>query len=247
MHAEPVFVFGSTLNGQHDKGMAAVAMKHYGAQAGKGSGAAGNSYAVPVWNSEGKLLPLSVIGNYADSLFSHARKHGEQIFQVMRLGCDEGDYPDSEVAELFRKAPGNCQLSGLWQRCHNPRATVRLVLLDPAVLLKQAVVQRLVDDYFAVNAPLWSAPIEIVSVGPAASIVANDAYARSRKYLHRIIGESREHFGTDAPVMRDLKAVWYATHLLCLSDPSSTANRMQVRLISAASRGGLSVDDISVE
>lgn len=246
--SEPVFVFSSTLSGAHDKGAGALAVKYHGAQAGKASGPVGNSYAIPVWNTDGFPLPFSVIKNYVEAFLAYAGKNPALRFQVSRIGCEDAGQSDAQMVALFKRPPENCMLPGVWLRVLDPQATLRIIVLDPNAMLKTPEVQRRLDDYFSLNLPLWGASgVEIVSVGPAASIVANDAYARARGYLHRISSENRDYYGADAAAMRDAKAAWYASHLLCISDPDSTSNRAQVRLVTVATRNALSVDDINLQ
>jgi len=84
--------------------------------------------------------------------------------------------------------------------------------------------------------------VEIVSVGQPKSMVANDVYARAHNFRHRIIGANQDYYRGDIELARATKAVWYATHMVCFVDPDQTNDRRQVRLISMASRNGLTVE-----
>ena len=245
--AEPVYVFGSTLSGIHEKGPAAIALRYHGAEPGRGSGPAGNSYAIPVTAADRQPLSLSVIGNYVDSFLNHAARNPAESFFINRLGCDMGGCNDEDIAAMFKAAPNNCLLPGIWLKHLRRDMPVRLIILDAGYLMTKSYVQERLDQYLSLNLPLWDAPLlEIVSAGLPKSVVANDKFARSRGYIHRIIGENRGLYGSHAPAVRDAKAVWYGTHLISLSDPNTTSRREEVRLMSLASLQGLSVDDLQI-
>ena len=245
--AEPVFVFASSLSGMHEKGPAAIAQRYHGAESGKGSGPAGNSYAIPVTAADGQPLPLSVISNYVDSFLNHAARHPTETFFINRLGCDMSGANDNDRAAMFKAAPNNCLLPGIWLKQLRRDLPVRLIILDAGGLMTRPYIQERLDQFLSLNMPLWDAPsLEIVSAGLPKSVVANDKFARSRGYNHRIIGENRALYGSHAPAVRDGRAVWYATHLISLSDPNTTSRREEVRLMSLASWHGLIVDDLEI-
>jgi hypothetical protein len=149
------------------------------------------------------------------------------------------------MARLFAGAPPNCQLPGVWLRLNDPRQPVRLLLFDPGAHLKTPAAQEQLGRYLALNAPLWNAPaVELVSVGPARAIVANDAAARRLGLRHRVIGASEQAFGRDAPLVAEVRAVWYATHFLSIYDFDQTALPQQVRITGFATRGGLAIDQL---
>lgn len=244
---EPVFVFGSNIAGRHDGGAGAFAVAFHGAVAGQGSGPQGNSYAIPTQNSEFQALPLAVIKNYVDGFLQYAEKHSPQLFQVTRVGCGSAEYKDEQMAPLFKRAGANCLLPGLWLRVLGSTSTPRIIILDPLALLGHQNAQQCLDEYFSLNLPLWGAKsVEIVSVGQSKSLVANDAYARRRKFRHRIIGANPDYYGAEADLARNTKAVWYATHLIWITDPEQTTTRRRVRLISMATRYGLMVDEVVI-
>jgi hypothetical protein len=244
---EPVYVFGSNLSGNHAKGPAAIALRYHGAESGKGTGPAGNSYALPVTSAEGQPLPLSVIRNYVDSFINHAARNPDTRFFVNQLGWEAGGGNAAEIAALFKNAPKNCLVPGVWLRRYRQDLPVRLIVLDAAALMTRSYIQERLDQFLTINLPLWEASsLEIVSAGLPKSVAANDQFARSRGYLHRIIGENRRYYGSHSAAVRDAKAVWYGTHLVSLSDPSTTSRREEVRLLSLAALHGLTVDDLEI-
>ncbi len=152
--AEPIYVFGTDIAGRHAPESAVTAARLYGAEAGKGAGASGSSYAIPYRNSEQALLPLTVIRNYLDDLFTYAASQPGSLFHVARFGCEPGAYKDTELADLFRRAPGNVILSGQWAQLLDPKLPARLLIFDPGAHLKDPAWQDELRRYLALNVPL---------------------------------------------------------------------------------------------
>ena len=229
------------MSGVHHGDSAAIALEFHGAETGKASGPAGHSYAIPVTDSGDHPLSPSVISSYVESFLSYAERHPAERFFINHMGRG------TEIASLFSDAPENCMLPGTWLRQQRPDMPARMIILDAGVLMKKPPVQKLVDQYLSLNLPLWDAPsVEIVSAGLPQSVIANDAYARGHGHIHRIIGENRGLYGTRAGAVRDAKAIWYATHLLSLTDPLISSRGDQIHLATQASLHGLMVDDLQV-
>ncbi len=113
---DEVFVFGSDLAGRHNTGAALAALRDHGAVYGRAVGLQGRSYAIPVRDERGALLPLSVIARYAQAFLRFATTHRELRFRVTRIGCGPGAYADDEIAPLFAQAPAHCHLPPEWRR-----------------------------------------------------------------------------------------------------------------------------------
>lgn len=109
-----IFVFGSNLAGRHGAGAAKYAIKNCGAQYGNGVGIQGHSYAIPTKDHYLNILPLDVIHNYVLEFINFATKHPEYIFKVTRVGCGLAGHQDRDMAEMFKTAPANCELSREW-------------------------------------------------------------------------------------------------------------------------------------
>lgn len=242
---EPVLVFESNLAGRHGRGVSLLAERCHGAQAGKGFGYCGNSFAIPTSNSD--LVPLTrdIVANYIRGFLTHAASHPQQQFRVMALGFGNPHLKAAEIAAMFRDAPANCLLPGRWLELLGQLDTARVIVLDSSAALAGAAAQKRLDEYFAISAPLWSTRhIEIVSVGSANSVVANDQYARSRRYRHRIVSVNESFYRNYLNQAREEMAVWYATRLVSLSEPEQTQQGNQVRIVQAAMRAGLEIEDI---
>ena len=243
--SEPIYVFGSDLAGNHDQDTATFAARVHSAEQGNGSGSSGNAYAIPYRSSERNLLPVDVVKNYVDSFFTYAQDNAETRFQIARFGCESGANDDDAMARLFAKAPQNCQLPGVWVRVLDAKEPARLLVFDPGALMKEEPWQDRLSQYLSLNVPLWGVPsVKLISVGTAREVVANDMCAKRLKLKHRIFELNEDYYGTSAQMAAENKAIWYATHVLCIFDFELTGQPKQIRIMSAAARNGLMVDQI---
>ena len=94
-----VFVFGSNLAGRHAGGAAKVATRFFGAIYGQGVGMQGQSYAIPTMHGG-----VDVITPYVHEFIDYARRHGDKLFFVTRIGCGIAGFTDEEIAPLFKDA-----------------------------------------------------------------------------------------------------------------------------------------------
>jgi len=243
--AEPIFVFGSNMRGEHVEGHAQSAARFHQAVTGEWNGRTGNAYAIPYRNRESKLMALADIAGYVERFKAYANEHRALMMQVARFACEKGAFSDVDIAGLFRDAPPNATLPALWQRLLDPQKPVRIMVYDPAGRLLAAEWQALLGRYLSVNLPLWGASgAELISAGAARNVVATDAAARHLGLKHRVIGENPAYYGAQSPMAAEMKAVWSATHLLSITDPDQTAQPAHVRVLSYATRGGLDCDDL---
>jgi len=105
-----IFVFGSNLGGRHGKGAALSALQHHGAIYGQGIGLQGSSYAIPTKDAKLQTLPLDEIQTHVDEFLAFARANPQVRFQVTAIGCGLAGYKPSQIAPMFKGAPGNCDL-----------------------------------------------------------------------------------------------------------------------------------------
>jgi hypothetical protein len=242
---EPVFVFGANIAGDHKEGPAAVAARFHGGEAGKWNGPAGNCYAVPYLDSRMRLLPLDVIGNYVSMCCEYIAKRPALQFQIMRFACEPGEYTDAQMSDLWRHAPENCQLPGVWLRTLDPRRAVRLLVFDPGEALAEPSRQALMERFLAEKAAqCGTAQVEFVSIGSLPGIGATAQFARRLNRRHRVIGQNTAFYGDDAALTCERKAVWYATHLVDLFEVENTGRPEHMRVLGSARRGGLVVDEL---
>ncbi len=244
---EPVLVFESNLGGQHGRGVSLLAEKCHGAVDGKGWGHHGNTYGIPTLDSEMIPLTRGVLVNYVQNFLKYAAAHPQRPFRVTAFGYGNPNIGMGEIVEMFRQAPRNCLLPGRWLEMLGRLDAVRLLLLDAGGAIRESAAQDRLDEYFAINAPLWAeTSVEIVSVGAAVSVVANDRFARRRNYRHRIISVNEGFYRNYLSLAREEMAVWYSTRLVTVLEPDQTSQGNTLRLLQAATRAGLEMDDVQV-
>jgi len=243
----PVFVFGSDIEGKHESESAQMAVRFHDAKIGTWSGPTGTAYAIPCVASDANVLPLDVIKNYVEPFFDYAKEHPGTVFQIARFGSGRASHSDEDMARLFANAPQNCRLPGLWAFFYDRSQPARLLVFDPSAQSNQELWLEQFEQYLALNTPLWDVPgVEVVSVGNARAIVANDKIARQLELKHRVFGPDEALYGNSAAVAAEYEAVWYATHVLSVADFNQTAHPEQMRIMRTAARAGLQVDQLDV-
>ncbi|MEQ9059359.1 MAG: hypothetical protein RLW61_08050 [Gammaproteobacteria bacterium] len=242
---EPVYVYGTDLGGNQQGEAATLAVQVYGAASRHPSGPSGHAYAIPWAGSTRQRLELPALRNYVRTFCDYARERSDASFHVSRFGCGPDGHGDKVLAGLFVGAPANCLLPGLWSAVLDVRQPVRLLVFDPGAHLGDSTWQRRLEQFLALNAPLWGASaVELVSVGHARTLVANDAAARALGLTHRIIAADAAVYGRHAATVAEHKAIVYATRMLCIIDFDQTAQSHQVRMMGAATRNGLPIDQV---
>lgn len=110
-----VNVFATDVDGLHQNTEAERAVNQWGALVGNGEGPSGLSYAIPVYNSEGKVRPIEQLRGPIRRFLEYASKNKKTIFKVSRLGCDLFGYDDFDVAPYFTNAPDHVILPVGWR------------------------------------------------------------------------------------------------------------------------------------
>lgn len=245
---DAVWVIESRLGGSPPRGAAVIAAKCRGAEEDQTNGPSGDNYAIPTRDGENELLPWTEIETYVRAFRDYAEMHPQQQFRVLPDPHAKSEDQNARFADLFRNAPPNCELPGLWLELLGRLNAVRLILLDANVTIEESERKRVLDQYFAANEGLWNAEyIEIVSLGSAQSLVANDKYAKGRGYRHRIINVDADLYGGYAAQVREQLSVAYATKLVCLNDPTGTSTGNQVGAVHLASAAGLQIDELLIQ
>jgi hypothetical protein len=94
-------VVGTNYEGHHGAGAALYAMKNFGLQWGCGEGLSGQTYALPTMSG------LEDMRLAAANFIQFATFNPDKTFYLTRVGCGIARHTDSEVAPLFKDAPGN--------------------------------------------------------------------------------------------------------------------------------------------
>lgn len=244
-----IWVFESSLGGEHADGAAAIAVRRHGAKEGTGSGPAGTSYALQTRDDEHVLLPLKEIEDNVQEFREYASAHPELKFKILPGAQRKSEAEHASFADLLRNVPANCELTGRMLEILERLKTVRIILLDANVnLVDTGARKQALDQYFAANEGLWNAAqIEIISFGAAHTLVANDKYAKERKYHHRIVNVDSDFYREDAIEVRELLSVAYSPKLICLDDPSGTNTAARVSAIQLAAGAGLEIDAVVIK
>lgn len=112
---EPIFVFGSNLQGRHGKGAALFAVKNHGAIYGCGRGRQGNSYAIPTKSTPWQSLALTDIDKHVSEFLRYAAEHPELTFTVTAIGTGLAGFSHAQIAPLFRNRTPNCIMPREWE------------------------------------------------------------------------------------------------------------------------------------
>ena len=94
-----IFVFGSNLQGYHGGGAARLAMNHWGAVWGQGTGLQGQTYAIPTMQGG-----IGTIRPYIDQFIKFAQNDPERTFLVTEIGCGIAGFRPADIAPLFKNA-----------------------------------------------------------------------------------------------------------------------------------------------
>lgn len=99
LNEDEIFVFGSSVRGNHDFGAALIAKNLYGAIDGQIEGIQGNSYAIPIIGNslEGIRLAVSRFTDYA-------ALHPEKKFMLTINECENAGFKVQDIAPMFRYA-----------------------------------------------------------------------------------------------------------------------------------------------
>ena len=111
-----IFVFGSNLAGRHGAGAAKYAMEHHGAEYGVGSGATGDSYAIPTKGYNIENLSKEEIERHIDVFLNYARTNDDLVFYLTPVGCGLAGHSIAWLTKYLgkRKLPRNIVLSHSW-------------------------------------------------------------------------------------------------------------------------------------
>lgn len=113
--SKSIFVFGSNEAGRHGRGAAFTAYKNHGARHGYSYGHVGDSFAIPTKDKNLNVLSELDIQRYVDGFIAYARGHRDLTFMVTKVGCGLSRIPEAVMAQMFEKAPSNCEFDQSWE------------------------------------------------------------------------------------------------------------------------------------
>lgn len=224
--AEPIFVFGSNLQGRHGKGAAREARLWYDAQPGAGDGPTGQSYALPTKDAHLAPLPLQEILGHIEAFLSHARQHPETFFRVTRIGCGLAGHGNQEalIREAFLAAPGNVLLPGTWEALRQPGLT-RLIVAGSRTFTDYDRMAHKLDHLLQ-----HRRNIEIVSGGARGADLLGERYAVERGMALRRMPADWNRQDKAAGHIRNQRMSWYGTHLAAFWDGQSRGTAGMIEL-----------------
>jgi len=227
-----VICFGSNLRGNHGKGCALHAARHFGAIPGVGRGPMGNAYAIPTKFAASVSMPLDAILQEVRGFIGYARAHPEQLFQVTRIGCGLAGHASAEhaIRDAFLDAPANCLLPGVWEAVRDPDH-IRLVIAGT----------RHFDDYDFLKSKLdfllqRYRRITVVSGRSRGADYLGECYANERGLAICYMPADWDGLGRPAGPIRNQSMAWYGTHLVAFWDGISGGTKGMIEL---AREGGL--------
>ena len=233
-----VFVFGSNVRGIHGSGSAKFAFQYRGAKIGVGEGLVGQSYALPTKQNPSKLdknyiADLNLLQDSVSKFLAFARKHKELSFMITRVGCGLAGFKDDQVKLLFKDAPENCLLPGMW----TPTRDAMIVAGSRSIDENDAY------NYLQENiAGIFKGRI----VTGMAKGVDSAAYKWASDYgLVTVKAPARwDKYGKASGYIRNQWMSWYATDLLALWDGESRGTK---HMIDIAHNDGLFVKIIQYQ
>ncbi len=219
-HSESVFVFGSNLAGRHGAGAALVAKRDFGARIGVGVGLVGSSYAIPTKDSRLQVLSFEEIAAHVSDFLEFARAHPDKKFRVTRVGCGLAGYRDEEIFPLFKQAPENCMLPGIWEA---KRTGVARIII--AGTRSFADYDRL---FYSTEEAIKDWGIKrpvIVSGGAKGADSLGERFAIEAGYDLVRFPAQWNRLGRRAGPERNLDMAWYSTHALVFWDGASPGSK----------------------
>lgn len=208
-----ILVFGSGK----DNGIAVAARDVFGGSDKPGK--AGFCYSIPV-KSHGILLSIEEIGKHAADFITYAKGLPTVEFFMTRVGCETGEYQDSQIAPLFADAPPNVIMPGVWLNIINmvkrePCVTRVIVTGARNFSNYQLLCEKM--DYYLGKLNLES--VEIVSGGETGGDKLGGLYAKERGIKLTSPQYKIERFGRQAGYVF-CNRLWstYATHMVVFHD-----------------------------
>lgn len=112
-----IFVFASNSRGFHKTLNALEAVEKHGAEMYIGCGASGNSFAIPMWDSNERPLRYSAYSTHVQQFIDYATINNNKVFWVTDVGGAIG-IPKNIINDLFSEAPLNCIFPSSWRKTY---------------------------------------------------------------------------------------------------------------------------------
>ena len=107
-----IFVFESTLEGEHTEGNAKIAYERFGAEWGVGAGRRGQTYAIPT----NFMIVEEDFEPFVQDFIEYVKAHPDNRFILPRLECKGAVFYEKDIIPLFEECFDlpNVQMSHAW-------------------------------------------------------------------------------------------------------------------------------------
>ncbi len=222
-----IYVFGSNLKGIHGAGAAKHAATHRGAHHLVPEGLSGTSYALPTKKGPYEDMSLNELRLHVDNFLQYATDHPHDMFQVTRVGCGRAGFKDMDVAPLFREAPDNCHLPGVWLKQQN-KLLYRIIIAGSRGITDTDLIFKQMN-YLLRNLP-DGAIIEIVTgLAKGVDTLALE-YGIVSKFKTIGFPAEWDDYKLSAGYIRNNFMNWYGTHLVAFWDGESKGTKSMIEM-----------------
>ena len=114
-----VYVFDSMHYAAGDSIAAQHAIQHFGALARVGRGWSGQSFALPMRNTDGQTMPLALIQHYVDDFKIYTLNHPDFVYYIAGVEPSLIEHEMYQIAQLFRGISPNVIFPLQWQEFLN--------------------------------------------------------------------------------------------------------------------------------
>lgn len=107
-----IFVFESTLEGEHTEGNAKIAYERFGAEWGVGAGRTGQTYAIPT----NFMCVEEDFEPFVQDFIEYVKSHPDNRFILPRMECKGAEFYEKDIIPLFEECFDlpNVQMSHAW-------------------------------------------------------------------------------------------------------------------------------------
>ena len=107
-----IFVFESTLEGEHTEGNAKIAYERFGAEWGVGAGRRGQTYAIPT----NFMCVEEDFEPFVQDFIEYVKAHPDNRFILPRMECKGAEFYEKDIIPLFEECFDlpNVQMSHAW-------------------------------------------------------------------------------------------------------------------------------------
>lgn len=227
-HEAWVWTFATSSNGMNTSESAKTAVRLFGASKQLSEGHSSQSFAIPILDNRGGLLPSIDAIAAVEQFLEYAHAHSDTQFYIDRLGFTQLGANESTIAALFHNAPSNVLIPRAWQNMKQNCERFRLIVAG----------SRGVTDYDRLATSLdimlrnkaTSHAIEIVSGGARGVDLLGERYAAERGYHCTRIPAQWRRFGKPAGYLRNGLMACYSDALLALWDGKSPGTKSMVEI-----------------